>query len=138
MDAADPFFGRQDEADQPYRGRGARRGGGVRRQQQLHDEHQVRRTAAGGGSSLNLVMSGTAFSPLVDTVAAGSTVTWTNQDGFLHTVTYASGPGATYDSGNIAYGGAYTHTFATAGTYGYYCKIHGTPTTGMRGTIVVQ
>ena len=92
----------------------------------------------GGGSGLNLVMSGTAFSPAVDTVAAGSTVTWTNQDGFAHTVTYGSGPDATYDSGNISYGGAYTHTFTTAGTYGYYCKIHGTPTSGMRGTIVVQ
>ena len=92
----------------------------------------------GGGSGLNLVMYGTAFSPLVDTVAAGSTVMWTNQDGFAHTVTGASGPDAAYDSGNIGSGGTYTHTFTTAGTYVYYCKIHGTPTTGMRATIVVQ
>jgi plastocyanin len=92
----------------------------------------------GGSSSLNLVMSGTAFSPALDSVAVGSTVTWTNQDGFAHTVTYASGPDAGFDSGNIGSAGTFQHTFMTAGTIVYYCRIHGTPTSGMRGTIVVH
>ena len=38
------------------------------------------------------------------------------------------------DSGNIAGGSAYVHTFANAGTFGYHCTIHGT---GMAGTVTV-
>jgi plastocyanin len=92
----------------------------------------------GGNSTLSPVMQGTAFSPALDSVAAGSTVTWTNHDGFAHTVTYASGPDSTYDSGDIGSSGTFRHVFKTAGTYVYYCKIHGTPTSGMRGTIVAH
>ena len=92
----------------------------------------------GGGATPNPVMSGTAFSPALDTVAIGATVTWTNQDPVTHTVTYASGPDAAFDSGSIPPNGTFQHTFQTAGTYVYYCQIHGTPTAGMRGTIVVK
>jgi plastocyanin len=92
----------------------------------------------GGAGGLSLVMSGSGFSPVVDTIAAGSTVTWTNQDPITHTVTYGSGPDATFDSGGIGAGGTYQHTFTTVGTYGYFCKIHGTPTSGMHATIVVH
>ena len=38
------------------------------------------------------------------------------------------------NSGSIANGGTYQHTFANAGTYSYFCTIHGT---GMAGTVVV-
>ena len=38
-----------------------------------------------------------------------------------------------FDSGNLASGAAYSHTFAQAGTYQYYCVIH----PNMKGTIVV-
>ncbi len=98
-------------------------------------------TTTGGGvavghtTSLSMYLS--AFSPSPDTVAAGSTVTWSNNDGITHTVTSASG-GDVFDAGNVAGGSTYQHTYNTAGTYTYYCKIHGTPTSGMRGTIVVR
>jgi len=38
------------------------------------------------------------------------------------------------DSGNIGGGGNFAHTFATAGTFGYHCTIHGT---GMAGSVTV-
>jgi plastocyanin len=38
------------------------------------------------------------------------------------------------NSGNIANGGTYSHTFANAGTYNYSCTIHGT---SMSGTVIV-
>ncbi len=38
------------------------------------------------------------------------------------------------NSGAIATGGVYQHTFANAGTYNYFCTIHGT---GMAGTVIV-
>lgn len=38
------------------------------------------------------------------------------------------------NSGNIANGGTYVHTFANAGTYNYHCTIHGA---GMAGSVTV-
>jgi plastocyanin len=90
-----------------------------------------------GGRTLTPHMAGSAFSPTPDTVAVGSMVTWTNNDAYGHTVTSVPGSSEVFDS-PVAGGGSFSHTFSTAGTYGYYCKIHGAPTSGMRGTIVVQ
>ena len=101
-------------------------------------------TAPGSGSgsgpgshTMSVSMSGSAFSPSLDSVTAGSVVTWTNDDGFAHNVTSAPGS-AVYGSGDFGMGGTFQHTFSTPGTYVYYCTIHGTPTTGMHATIVVQ
>ena len=91
-----------------------------------------------GGRSRTPVMSGSAFNPTPDTVGAGLSVTWTNNDGLTHTITASPGSADAFDSGNIGGGGTFSHTFATPGTYSYYCRIHGTPTSGMHGTIVVQ
>jgi plastocyanin len=45
------------------------------------------------------------------------------------------GGGAELNSGNIApAGGGYSHTFATAGTFGYHCAIH----SNMTGTVTVN
>ena len=93
---------------------------------------------ATSGHTTSLVMSGTAFSPSLDTVAVGATVTWTNQDGVPHTVTSVPGAPAAFASGSLGNLATFSHVFATAGTYQYYCTFHGTPTSGMRGTIVVQ
>jgi plastocyanin len=90
-----------------------------------------------GGHTLTPRMAGSAFSPSLDTVAVGSTVTWTNNDAYGHTVTSAPGSSEVFDT-PVAGGANFAHTFNTAGTYAYYCKIHGTPTSGMRGTIVVK
>lgn len=93
---------------------------------------------SGGGSTLNIEMSAVTFVPAVDTVAVGQTVTWTNNDQVIHTVTADSGSVDAFDSGDVAGSGTYTHAFQTAGTYGYYCRYHGSMTGGMRGTIVVR
>jgi plastocyanin len=71
------------------------------------------------------------FSPASLTVPAGSTVTWTNNDGFAHTVTSKTNA---FDSGSIANGKTFSFTFSTAGKYDYYCSIH----TSMTGLVVVQ
>lgn len=95
-------------------------------------------TSPSGPGPSQVFMQNSAFTPATRTVAAGTTVTFVNQDGLAHTVTYGSGPGSSFDSGSIAGGGSFAHAFTAAGTYQYYCTIHGTPTAGMRGTIVVQ
>jgi plastocyanin len=62
-----------------------------------------------------------AFSPNALNVTAGTTVTWVNNDGTTHTVTADDG---SFDSGDIAPGGSFTHKFAAVGTVSYHCNIH--------------
>jgi plastocyanin len=66
-------------------------------------------------------ISGMSFSPGSITVKAGTTVTWTNNDNMLHTVTADD---ASFSSGDMNYGSSYSHTFSAAGTYPYHCNYH--------------
>jgi plastocyanin len=86
--------------------------------------------SAAAGAAGTVDIKNTAFNPTSLTVAAGTKVTWTNSDGFAHTVTLDDN---SVDSGNIAGGVTFDHTFATAGTFAYHCKIHST----MHGTVTV-
>lgn len=98
-------------------------------------------TGGGGQPGANQVfMQSSAFNPVTRTVAVGTQVTWVNKDGTTHTVTSSAVPAgaATFSSGNVGGGGQFQVTFATAGTYQYYCTIHGSPGAGMHGTVVVQ
>ncbi len=78
-----------------------------------------------------VTISGFAFSPATLTVKAGTTVTWTNNDPTAHTVTSDNGA---FDSGNVASNGAFSYTFASAGTFPYHCAIHAS----MKASVVVQ
>jgi plastocyanin len=62
-----------------------------------------------------------SFDPGTITIAAGTTVTWTNNDTATHTVTADDG---SFDSGNIATGQTFSMTFNTPGTFTYHCAIH--------------
>jgi plastocyanin len=66
------------------------------------------------------------------TIAAGTMVTWTNADSLPHTATSTSG---VWDSGTMQPGQSFTRTFNDAGTFPYFCAIHGAAS--MSGTIVV-
>ncbi len=82
------------------------------------------------------------------TILAGQTVVWTNTSSSFHTVTadpalaedrsHAQLPeGAQpFNSGNIAPGDAFRHTFEVPGTYVYFCIPH--EAMGMIGKIIVQ
>jgi plastocyanin len=71
------------------------------------------------------------FIPPEIRVAAGSTVTWTNEDVMAHTATSLDG---TFDTGNLAQGQSGTVTFDAPGQFDYLCAIH----TGMKGTVIVE
>jgi len=88
-------------------------------------------------ASNEVAMENTAFNPQELTVEVGTTVTWTNEDGFAHTVTSGTpdNPTDLFDSGNVASGDTFEFTFEETGTYEYYCKLH---TPDMTGTIVVN
>jgi len=70
------------------------------------------------------------FTPASVTVPVGTTVTWQNKDSAPHTVTSSQG----FGSDRMEQGGTFSHTFSTAGTYTYVCKLH----PRMTGTIIVQ
>lgn len=56
------------------------------------------------------------------TVRSGTMVTWTNEDGVLHTV--SSDDDTTFDSGNFGEGMTFQFTAGQPGTYSYFCRIH--------------
>ncbi len=62
-----------------------------------------------------------SFQPGTLTVAAGTTVTWTNDGSVPHTVTSNE---RTFDSGDIAPGGSFSYTFDQPGSYSYHCSLH--------------
>lgn len=101
----------------------------------------------GGGGNVctptatQVCMVSSTFSPSNLTIIHGTTVTWKNGDTYNHQVASAIGSTDAFNSSYIGAGGTFSHTFATAGTYSYYCTIHGvdgTPPTGMHGTITVN
>ncbi len=76
-------------------------------------------------------ISGFAFLPPTITVAAGTTVTWTNLDAARHTVTSETG---LFDSGNLVRNASFSHSFTDRGRFSYYCTIH----PSMRGEVIVE
>jgi plastocyanin len=92
-------------------------------------------TSTSGGSSVSIVpgssspSNGKFFDPDPINVSTGATVTWTNDDTTLHTVTSGSpegggASGSEFDSSYLAAGKTFQHTFASAGTFDYYCTLH--------------
>ena len=96
--------------------------------------------------SAAIEVKGFAFSPQRLEVSKGTTVTWTNGDNILHTVTSGTSVKAddlghytvTADgkfSGTMEdQGRSFTFTFDTAGEFAYFCARHN----NMMGTVVVK
>lgn len=81
------------------------------------------------------------FAPEAITIEAGDTIEWEHTGVNPHTVTADDG---SFDSHPdcpqgpcMMTGDTYEQTFDEPGEYGYYCKIHGSPGSGMAGTVVV-
>lgn len=78
-----------------------------------------------------------AYQPNPVRVKAGGTVTWSNLDSVVHTITSGKGitdpaMGTKFDSGML--GGSFVHRFFKPGTYPYFCQIHPT----MVGAVIVK
>jgi plastocyanin len=103
-------------------------GGGGRR-----GEAAAGAAAAGGGagSAAKAEMRGMAFGPNRIEIAAGTTITWTNNDPLAHTITADD---RSWDSGEIAPGQTWSHTFTQPGEFAFHC----TPHPFMRGVLVVR
>lgn len=73
-----------------------------------------------------------AFNPASMSVKVGTTVTWTNNDSTIHTITGDSS-GSALKSQTLQPGDTYSFTFNQAGAFPYHCSIH----PNMRGTVTV-
>jgi len=71
------------------------------------------------------------FTPATLTVAAGTTVVWTNHDDVPHTATSTD---KVFASPVLDTDEKFEFTFQKAGTYSYYCTVH----PKMTGKVVVQ
>ena len=64
-------------------------------------------------------------------VSTGTTVTWTNKDSVIHTVTEVNDG---FDSGFLKQGDTWSFTFDEPGEYEYYCLPH----PWMRAKVIVE
>jgi nitrite reductase (NO-forming) len=78
------------------------------------------------------------YDPSPVTIKPGTSVTWTNNDSTLHTVSSGlpeqGAVGNLFDSSLIAPGKTFTHAFDKAGSFDYSCTLH----PFMRGQVVVK
>ena len=94
----------------------------------------------GGPSPVEIQLrddGGNRFEPANVTIAVGTTVTW-RWVGGLHNVTPTGAPTFTGSGSPVSAPHTFSQTFSSPGTYLYFCVVHGSPSSGMRGTIVVQ
>jgi plastocyanin len=85
------------------------------------------RVTAGGSANV--------FNPRSVTINAGDTVTFVNGGGFHNVVADDN----SFTSGDPSDNFSFTQAFPTAGSFHYYCAVHGAPGgIGMSGTIVVN
>src|SRR5690348_7586003 len=99
-------------------------------------------TPAGAATTTVSIGSAFVFSPATITIHVGDTVTWRHDSSStMHSVTADNG---SFDSSPncpstcLGANATFSHVFNTAGTFRYYCRIHGAPGgVGMSGTVTV-
>ena len=75
----------------------------------------------------NVCSSGSAackFTPISYSTSVGSKVTWKNNGGQSHTVTFTGSTVPSPADQPVSSGQSVSVTFSSAGTYQYYCTIH--------------
>ena len=87
--------------------------------------------AAAAADGTQVVVDNFSFAPATATIPVGTTVTWTNRDDIPHNVV---SPEQKFKSPVLDTSEKFSHTFAVAGTYKYYCSIH----PRMTGQVVVR
>lgn len=80
-----------------------------------------------------VIIDNFTFGPKDLTIAVGTTVKWVNHDDIPHTVVDASTT-KTFRSKALDTDDSYSFTFASAGTFSYFCSLH----PQMQGKIIVK
>jgi plastocyanin len=96
-----------------------------------HETAQNGAPVVATGPVTHAEMKTMTFAPNRIEIAAGTTVTWTNTDPLVHTITADD---KSWDSGAIEPGKTWSHTFTQPGEYSFHC----TPHPFMKGFVVVR
>jgi plastocyanin len=88
-------------------------------------------TVAAQTAANEVTIDNFTFAPKELTVAVGTTVKWTNHDDIPHTVVEKN---TSFRSKALDTDDAYSYTFATAGSFDYFCSLH----PHMVGKIIVK
>jgi plastocyanin len=101
-------------------------------------------SSTAAGSKVSIVeeaseMGDQAYDPNPVKIKSGDSVTWTNDDSQIHTVTSGTGSddpnlGKDFDSSMLSQNQTFSHKFTTAGQFPYFCQLHPT----MVGKVVVS
>ena len=90
--------------------------------------------SASAPSENQIILTNSKFEPKTITVVEGTTVTWTNKEGF-HTVESDDG---IFSSKALNVGDNFSYQFTKAGKYPFHCKLHGSKGGhNMAGTVIV-
>ena len=95
-------------------------------------DSQTREPAPVKATKTAVAIDNFSISPNAVTLSVGATVTWTNHDNVPHVV--SSADNQFKKSPLLKTGQSFSHTFATTGTYNYFCSIH----RRMTGKIIVK
>jgi amicyanin len=87
--------------------------------------------SAAQAANVEVKIDNFVFNPQTIMVKAGDTVTWINHDDIPHTATSKSG---VFRSKALDTDDKFSFTFATPGTFAYFCALH----PHMTGSIVVE
>lgn len=91
-------------------------------------------TALAAGSR-TITMAAAAYSPVILTVEAGTTIVFENSSTFPHTATAEDG---SFDTGTVAAGTSKSIVVSKAGSYPFFCQFHGARGgVGQAGTLTV-
>jgi plastocyanin len=77
--------------------------------------------------SLTVSVGDNFYSPRSVTIDVGDTVTWSNNGAAQHSATADDG---SFDTGVFGPGASRSHTFNSAGTFDYFCTVHGQAQSG--------
>jgi plastocyanin len=93
-------------------------------------------SSTGAGTKVSIVeeaseMGDQAYDPNPVKIKSGDSVTWTNDDSQIHTVTSGTGSddpnlGKDFDSSMLSQNQTFSHKFTTAGEFPYFCQLHPT------------
>jgi len=94
--------------------------------------------ATPSGPTVAVAITDTTFTPAEVTMSAGGAVQWTNTSKTErhNIIPVVAGSFKKHDE-LIKNGESVTIVFTKAGDYPYYCSLHGSPTSGQRGTVHV-
>ena len=114
-------------------------GGGMAIGMEKREQHASSSPATANNAAEISIVNGAAtldnkaFSPNHLKIKVGTTVTWTNNDNNIHTVTSGvpntPNAGQVFDSGLtslISPSKTYSHKFTSAGEFSYFCRLHPT------------